>query len=63
MRCAADGACFQYNGTYKGKAMGYDEAVLQIAAAHGTSWTPFAWKPSVAKLGQALLDLAERPRV
>ena len=58
--CAADGACFQYNGTYKGKAMGYDEAVLQIAAAHGTSWTPFAWKPSVAKLGpntRACLDL------
>jgi hypothetical protein len=39
------GAAEQCEGTYEGKKMGYDEAILTIAQKHGVSWLPWAWRP------------------
>ena len=43
--CATDGACESCPSTYGGAKMGYDEAILTIAAKYGVSWLPWAWRP------------------
>ena len=43
--CATDGACMSCPGTYGGVTMGYDEAILTIAAKYSVSWLPWAWRP------------------
>jgi len=43
--CARDGACFAYPGTWKGAAMGYVEAILQICSQRNVSWLGWAWRP------------------
>lgn len=40
-----EGGAEQCPGTYDGKAMGYDEAILTIAAKYSISWLPWAWRP------------------
>ena len=44
--CATNGACENCPGTYdyNGVAVGYDEAVIQIAQKHGVSWIPWVNK-------------------
>jgi hypothetical protein len=49
--CATNGKCYNYNGTYGGQPMGYDEAILNICHKHGVSWMPWAWRPVVVKFG------------
>jgi len=39
------GAAEHCEGTYDGKTMGYDEAVMTIASKYGVSWLPWAWRP------------------
>lgn len=39
------GAAESCPGTYEGKAMGYDEAIMTISQKHGVSWLPWAWRP------------------
>eukprot|EP01062_Namystynia_karyoxenos_P066001 TRINITY_DN60025_c0_g1_i1.p1 TRINITY_DN60025_c0_g1~~TRINITY_DN60025_c0_g1_i1.p1 ORF type:complete len:440 (+),score=137.86 TRINITY_DN60025_c0_g1_i1:163-1320(+) len=46
--CAADGACFAYDGEWGGKPMGYVEAIITIAFNRGISWMPWAWRPQAA---------------
>lgn len=40
------GAAEQCDGTYEGKTMGYDEAILTISNKYGVSWLPWAWRPT-----------------
>ncbi|HVH99620.1 MAG TPA: cellulase family glycosylhydrolase [Enhygromyxa sp.] len=44
--CPDDGACSNYDGTYNGTAMGYVQAVFEVAQSYGVSWTPWAWRPN-----------------
>jgi hypothetical protein len=44
--CAADGACYLYDGVYDGDAMGFTEAVLTVNVKYGVSWTAWAWRPN-----------------
>ena len=41
-----------YNGTYEGRLMGYNDAVLTAGRARNVSWTAWAWVPGGVK-GQA----------
>jgi len=43
--CDTHGSCYGYEGTWDGKKMGYDEAIINISQQYGVSWTPWAWKP------------------
>ena len=47
--CPTNGACEECPGTYDGKTMGYDEAILAIANKHQVSWLPWAWRPGAVK--------------
>lgn len=46
--CDTNGSCFDYNGGYDGKAMGYDEAIMSISQTYNVSWTAWAWRPEAA---------------
>ena len=43
--CPTGGVCESCPASYGGVSMGYDEAVLTIAAKYGVSWLPWAWRP------------------
>jgi len=43
-----EGGAEQCSGTYEGKTMGYDEAILTIAQKYSVSWLPWAWRPMAA---------------
>jgi len=43
--CDTDGQCYQYPGTWNGKAMGYVEAIINIALDQKISFLPWAWRP------------------
>jgi len=43
--CATNGDCYDYIGKYENKSMGYNEALLTIAAKLNISWTAWAWRP------------------
>lgn len=43
--CPTNGACYNYNGTYDGEKMGYDEAIMTVAKKYNVSWTPWSWRP------------------
>ena len=47
--CPTKGKCEQCPGTYDGKTMGYDEAILTVANKHQVSWLPWAWRPGAVK--------------
>ena len=45
--CPTNGACEKCpQWTNNGIAVGYDEAIVQIAEKHSVSWIPWAWRPS-----------------
>lgn len=55
--CATDGACESCPGVYNGTTMGYDEQIVVIARAQGTSWLPWSWRPAASGAGHSCMDL------
>ena len=49
--CSTHGSCESYSGTWAGKAVGYDEAILTIGASFHMSWLPWGWVPDRTSLG------------
>jgi hypothetical protein len=43
--CATNGACYQYDGTYQSKSMGFVEALMNVFTSQGISWTIWGWRP------------------
>ena len=43
--CDTNGSCYDYNGTWDGQNLGYDEAIIKISQKYGVSWNPWSWRP------------------
>jgi hypothetical protein len=50
----AAGAGADYDGTWAGKTMSYNDAILTIGAGYGISWTAWAWVPGGVKVGEEM---------
>ena len=49
--CETHGSCYDYNGFWNDKKMGYVEAIIQISQKYSVSWTPWSWRPAANEVG------------
>lgn len=55
--CDTHGSCYDYDGSWNGQQMGYDEAIVKISDLYGVSWTPWSWRPGGIDGGNQCQDV------